>query len=39
LDEAPILGYQIFIFSAPELKSGASYTVTVGSLTETITAN
>lgn len=39
LDEAPILGYQIFIFSAPELKSGESYTVTVGSLTETITAN
>lgn len=39
LDEAPILNYQIFIFSSPELKSGENYTVAIGSITETITAN
>ena len=39
LDETPILGYQIFIFSAPELKAGESYSVTIGSMIETITAN
>jgi len=38
LDEAPILNYQIFIFSAPELKSGESYTLTIGTASETVTA-
>ena len=39
LEETPILNYQILIFSSPELKSGENYTVTIGSMTESITAN
>ena len=38
LEEAPILPYQIFVYSCPELVSGQSYTVFIGTMNDTVTA-
>ena len=38
LEETPILPYQILVYSCPELVSGQNYTISIGSITDTITA-
>lgn len=38
LSHSPELSFQIVIISTPQIKSGESYTVTVGSQTESVTA-
>ncbi len=39
LSHTPELSYQIFIYSSPEIKSGETYTITVGSQSGEVTAS